>query len=190
MVQRTKIRESKSPAIPEPTPDNLLEVVKKLKHAFDSREGRLGQPVDSFVSFRDLVRLGLCRHKPGTPSYGSKFVVGDKGFPVDPLPYFALELYAGSQDQTPPPKPTALDSTSIGDINVLTWEQKDYFNHQYYEVWRGAVNDVEEAILVGSPVGKVFADIPGAGAHYYWVRAVSQAGVKSLMNSGSGLYVA
>ncbi len=185
-----RVRESASPAIPDPTTANVLDVLKKIKAAIDSREGRLGNPTDGFVSFRDLVRLGLCRNKPGTPSYGSGLIVGDKAFPVDPLPYFALKMYAGSQDQTPPPKPTDLQITALGDINVLTWAEKDYFNHHYFQVWRNGTDEFSSAVLVGSPVGTVFADIPGAGAHYYWIRAVSQAGIESMLNSTSGTYAA
>lgn len=182
-----RVRESTSPSIPDPTSENLLEVVKKLKAALDSREGRLGNPVDGFVSFRDLVRLGLCRNRPGTPSYGSQYVVGDKTFPVEALPYFSLALYSGDQDQTPPPKPTNLQVTTVSGNKVLTWDQKDYHNHHYFLVYRSPDATFENAYIVGSTVGKVFADATGAGTRYYWVRAVSEAGVESVLNSPTGL---
>lgn len=184
------VREATAPAIPDVTEDNLLDVVKKLKAAVDSREGRLGNPVDGFVTFRDLVRLGLARNKLGEPNYGSPYVVGDKNLPVAALPYFAKNLYEGSQDQTAPPAPTNLQITAYADINVLRWDQKDYFNHHYFEVWRATTNDFEQAELVGSPVGKVFADIPGPGGHYYWVRTVAQSYVRSVLNAKSGTYIA
>ena len=176
-----------TPAIPEVNDRNLLEVAKKIKMAVDAREGRLGSALDAFVSFRDLVRLGLGRAKLGVVGKDSDVVVGDKDLPVDPLPYFRPKMYDGSQDQTPPPRPTDLVTSTVGSCVVLTWKIREYPNHMYFEVWRGTANSLKDATLIGTPVGTMFQDPTGTSAAYlYWVRARTQARVLSNPNATAG----
>lgn len=48
------------PAIPEPTAENAdAACLRALKEVAEVREGRRGDPLDRFVSLRELVALGV-----------------------------------------------------------------------------------------------------------------------------------
>jgi len=184
---RTKVN-----AIPDVTDRNVVEAVRKIKAIIDAREGVSGDPVDRFVTFRDLIQLGLGRNQLGKEHLDSELVVGSGLFelPIAPLPYFRPQMYEGSQDQTPPPRPTDLTASTVGTVVLLNWTIRDYYNHAYFEVWRGTSTTFSSAVLIGSPVGLIYADPTGTeDTYYYWVRAVTQARVKGNLNSTNGTAV-
>jgi hypothetical protein len=53
-------RRTPHPAIPEPTPENLVDVVKAIKESLEiGRTDRRGDPLDNWVTNRDLVEGGI-----------------------------------------------------------------------------------------------------------------------------------
>ena len=178
--------ETKPPSIPDISDSNLVAAARRIKNLLEIREGRAGNPVDGFVTFRDLVRLGL-----GKVRDGSTTISGFKRLPVTALPFLDPNSYDGTRDFTKPPTPTGLAAAAIGSVVILTWSILTYPNHDYFEVWRSETDDLTKATMIGSPVGTVFTDPAGENrVYFYWVRAVSMAAVHSSYNSMSGTSVA
>lgn len=73
---------------------------------------------------------------------------------------------------------------------ILTWDQitSPYFAHM--EVWRATVNDIGQAVIVGSSPGVTFADVPPNSllsiTYYYWIRAVNTANLPGPYNATAG----
>ena len=81
---------------------------------------------------------------------------------------------------TKPPKITGLDAQGAFALIMLHFDNPDYYaNYSHAEVWRADVNDVGQAVLIGTTQTQFYNDAIGTGADkWYWVRAVSKEGVK------------
>ena len=89
-----------------------------------------------------------------------------------------------------PPAPTGfVVSGAFGSI-ILEWDQPTFAGYAYTEIWRAAVNDVGQAVLVGTTQASVFSDTPPNSAiaeiYFYWVRFVNTDGVPGPYNAASG----
>lgn len=169
--------ETRVPALPDPNrdPEGFLRAVKEI---LEVREGVRGNQLDREVTFRDLVDVGLAApvrgiagrgRQPGsailTP-VGQGGAGGAVGTGVKPI-------------MTVPPKPR--DVTAVGTFAsiLLAWGEPDYANHAYAEVLRADVDDIGQAVLVGTSIGGQYADPVGETANkYYWIRFVSTSNVK------------
>lgn len=169
--------ETRVPALPDPNrdPDGFMRAVKEI---LEVREGVRGNQLDREVTFRDLVDVGLAApvrgiagrgRQPGsailTP-VGQGGAGGAVGTGVKPI-------------MTVPPKPR--DVTAVGTFAsiLLAWGEPDYANHAYAEVLRADVDDIGQAVLVGTSIGGQYADPVGETANkYYWIRFVSTSNVK------------
>lgn len=166
-------------SIPAPTPDNLLQVAKAVKSVLDVREGTVGNPLDSNVTFRDLVDAGAVFVRPGWN--------GRAGTPVLPA-WVESDGYDPTQDFTPPPQPTNVTATGLFAMVQLQWDRPTYRNHSYAEIWRSTTNAIGNAVMVATTDASIYADSIGASAtRYYWVRFVSQANIKGPYNAVNGL---
>lgn len=159
-------------SIPSATDKNLLDVTKALKNIIDVREGKVGNPLDANVTYRDLLESGAVAPRPGwnprvnTPPFMSSTAMPD-GY--DPL-----------TDMTTPPPPAGFTATGLFALIQLQWDapQPGYRNHSYTEIWRSATNAIGDAVKIGTSDSRFYADSLGAGVtRYYWVRFVSQANV-------------
>lgn len=180
-------RETVVPALPSVTPDNLTEVVRAIKNGLDVREGRLGDPMDQFVTLRELTALGLVNESEET-DLGA---VGGKGtIPVTNgggTGGFGPDNYDEDTDLTTPPPPQGLTATGGYSAIYLSWYGNNYRNHAYTEVWRSSVDSLASAVLVGTTIGNLYSDEVGnEKTFYHWVRFVSRANVKGPYNSTSG----
>lgn len=133
-------RPTATPAIPpaSPEPNSLAGAVRALKEIVDVREGRLGDPLDKAVTFRELEAAGLLNFKgikggQGIASPGGAFNnPNNPGFGVDPSnPDF------GSGDLTAPPAAVNVRARGIGDRGIMVvWDIPAYRNHSYTEIYR------------------------------------------------------
>ena len=171
---------TKVPSIPSPTSANLLNVAQAVKNLIDVREGIAGDPLDANVTFRDLVDAGAVVVRPRWTS-GS-------GLPPVAPPSVDGDGYDGTTDLTPPPKPEGFTATGLFASIQLQWNQAQYRNHAYVEVWRSSTNALGNAILIGTSDTSFYVDQLGTSAtRYYWIRFVSQPNIKGPYNATDGL---
>jgi len=180
-------RETKVPAIPSPSDANVIQSLQAIKSGLDVREGRLGDPLDQFVSLRDLKALGLA-----ADGSTSTTVVGGSGkLPVIGTPgsgAFAPDNTDETQDLTTPPQPTGLSATTTFSTVVLQWTGASYSNPAYTEVWRSDTDAIGSAVLIGTTIGSIYSDPVGrtSRTYYYWIRFVSMANVVGPYNATNG----
>jgi hypothetical protein len=180
-------RETQVPAIPAPSDSNLVQALQAIKSSLDVREGRLGDPLDQFVTLRELKALGLVEDGAATTTtvggVGTLPVIGTVGNGV-----FGPGNYNETTDLTTPPQPTGLTATTTFSTVVLQWTGAAYSNPAYTEVWRSATNALGSAVLIGTTTGSIFSDPVGrtSQTYYYWIRFVSMANVTGPYNATNG----
>ena len=174
-------RATQVPALPTPTQQNLVEMARALKQMLDVREGRVGDAMDANVTFRDLVDAGVAVLRPGVRNFNGG------SMPIMP-PWSDGDGYDPTQDFIPPPAPSNLTATGLFATVQLQWDQPLNRNHAYAEIWRSNTNVIGSAVLIGTSDSRFYVDNLGTGAtSYYWVRFVSEAGIKGAFNGTSGV---
>lgn len=171
---------SKVPSIPAVTDDNLVAVARAVKSILDVREGRVGNVLDSYITYRDLITSGIAVQATGL-SGGSASPIISAGLPPDG--------YDPTADTTPPPAPTGLSQSAGITAIQLQWSDWGYRNHAYTEVWRHTSNALGSATLIGTSDTNFYSDSVGATSktYFYWIRFVSQADVTGPYNNTNGL---
>lgn len=167
------------PAIQSVTESNLVQVAKAIKQLLDVREGRLGDPLDANVTFRDLIKAGAVVLRPG---YN-----GNSASPVIPA-WVQDDGYDPTSDMTQPQQPVGFILSSGLTSIILQWSAWTYRNHSYAEVWRSESDAIGTATLIGTSDTRFFVDAVGSTSktYYYWVRFVSQANVFGPYNATAG----
>lgn len=171
---------TKVPSIPAPTDANLRDVARAVKGVLDVREGLLGDPLDRFVTLRELVDGGLAGTFTGS---------GGRLTPTTPVGTDpgAFETYDPTADLTIPPPPEGFVATGLFAAIKLDWLAPQIKNYAYTEIWRSDINALGTAVLIGTSNGTSFTDYLGTGAtRFYWARFVSQANVTGPYNSTNG----
>jgi hypothetical protein len=171
------------PAIPSVTQDNLLDVARSVKNILDVREGKIGDPLDANVTFRDLLTSGLAKEQVGY-NFANRNTIS----PV--LSWYADDNgYDPTTDLLPPPAPTGLSAASGMTTIQLQWDNPTYRNHAYTEVWRAASNSLGSAVRIGTTNFNLYSDAVGktSQTYYYWIRHVTQADVSGPYNATSGV---
>lgn len=171
---------TKIAAIPSPTDKNLKEVARAVKNVLDVREGVAGDPLDSNVTFRDLVDGGvisvsLIKRGSGTPD-------------IDVTPG-GDDSYDPTTDLSIPPAPQGLIANGLFAAIAVSWSNppQSFRNFAYAELWRSATNAVGSAVRIAATTNNAFIDYLGNNeTRYYWVRFVSQANVIGPWNGTSG----
>ena len=170
--------ETKVPSLPAVTKDNVGEFAQAVKQILDVREGKLGDPLDANVTYRDLIKVGALTLRPGWS--------GRTGNPVMP-PWVSPDGYDPTTDLTPPPRPENFTATGLFALVQLQWDAPKNRNHAYAEIWRSNTNVLGNAVMIGTSTSRFFVDSLGANAsRYYWVRFVSQANVSGPYNDDDG----
>jgi len=95
-----------------------------------------------------------------------------------------------SNDLTPPGPPENLVVTGLFDKIMLEWGPATG-NVAYYEVFRNMEDDLGNAVMVSPRIGAaMWVDTPPdsslSATYYYWVRAVSPAGIAGPFNAAAG----
>ena len=169
------------PAIPSDLTPSQREFFDALIQYIEVRDGRRGDPMEQNVTFRDLENVGVIQDIPSwvlTQPGGVSRVSGRfstiKGPPVV---------------TTPPPVADPEALSGIGAVN-LVWGPPGYANHGYVEIFRSTTPTINLDIIVGQAQGRFFsdnppptefdpeADPPGRPPYYYWVRNVSNTGIR------------
>lgn len=181
-------RETRVPAIPAPSDSNVIQTLQAIKGSLDVREGRLGDPLDQFVSLREMKALGLVAD--GSTSVTS--VGGSGRLPV--IGTGGTGFGPGSNDETadltPPPQPTGLTAVATLTNVFLSWNGAAYSNHAYTQVWRSETNVLGSAVMVGTTIGSLYSDpVRENTTYYYWIRFVSMADVIGPYNATNGTQV-
>lgn len=176
-------RETKVPAIPAVTKDNVVEVLQAIKDTLEVREGKRGDELDQVATFRDLVALELVN----TGGSVSRVGAGGSGtLPVVP-PGWGSNDYNPETDFSIPQTPTNLITRpGISEV-LLFWDNATYKNHAYTEIWRSETDNLGDAIRISTTSAFSYSDAVTEGrTYYYWVRFVSSANVIGAYNSTSG----
>lgn len=167
--------EPRLPAIPDLRTSKVEEAVRVMKEWIEVRQGARGDGLDRAVTMRDLLNSGLA--EPGTIA------------PLFPDGIGPLPVIQPVQSPAIPPTPTDLSAAGAITTIILTWEfARGYTRLAYFEVWRSLTDAIGDAELLAQSYSTTYADAVGTGAsYYYWVRAVSDAGV-SPFNAVSGTH--
>ena len=170
--------ETQVPAIPEPRPENMQQMLLALKEVVEVRNGLRGDPLDQNVTFRSLYGAGMLN----TSVLTGQAMVRLPGAGLTFLPKSQVDEFA------PPPAPTGLTVTGALANFILTWNAAQYHNHAYTEVWRSGSNDLGTAVRAGTTENALYADNIGdtAQLRYYWLRHVSMSGVPGPFNATAG----
>ncbi len=206
-MRKSGPRRTNVPSIPEigNAPSAIDAALKALKEATEVGYGRRGDPLDRFVTMRDLksANLGTVIVGPGGASVAPAPGSGGDGAPL--VPYEPPDY--GDTDFTVPPAPTGVTGRGVPpDSIMVTWDPPNYSNHSHAEVYALLENPDGSA----RTLGELQADLPAGYAgraegtifmhrnlvnvartdvnpldmalnpsvRYYWVRFVSTAGVK------------
>ena len=88
---------------------------------------------------------------------------------------------------TPPP-PTNVAATAAIQNIIVEWDSPNYRGHSYAEVWVAGVDDLGQAVLLGSAPGGIYVDSVGPSTtRYYWVRFVNVEDTKGPYNALTGV---
>lgn len=170
--------ETKVPSIPAVSLTNLKEVVSAVKMILDTREGKIGDPLDANVTFRDIVKAGLVTASPSSQA--------NRTVPVLPV-WVDPDGYDPTTDLTTPPRPEGFTATGAFATVILQWTRPAIRNLAYTEIWRADTNVIGSAVRVATSSTEFHVDNIGASAtKFYWVRFVSQANIIGPYNAVNG----
>ena len=162
-------RVTKIPSIPPKLNDRFARLVSEVIGVW---RGEKGNKLDRLVSIRDLKQAGIIDLNSTDPSQPE-----------------VIE-YVDPEDSVVPNIPTSLAAAVVTLTSVaLAWTESTSDNVSHYEIWRNTSNTLngsEERI--GTSSTYVYTDPVGATGttYYYWVRAVSKAGLNSGFNATLG----
>ncbi len=176
-------RQTLYPSLARATVSNPNSVQKFLDGSLTSwmiATGRVGNPLDRFLTPRDLFNAGLIRLIDGQGSVVSSGT-NDTGF--EPIP-----TAPEAPDLTTPATPTGLSVTGAITTNLLSWTAASYGNHAYTEIWRNSTDNQGTAVRIGTTLTAFYADSVGynSATWYYWIRFVSTSDVVGAFNATAG----
>lgn len=84
----------------------------------------------------------------------------------------------GAQNTVIPPAPENVQANGALDNIIVTWDLNTSESIGYAEVWRASVDNLGQAVMIGTTKAPVYPDVVGSAAtYYYWVRYVANATV-------------
>ena len=172
------------PAVPPDASPQQRQFMEKVKEALEVRLGQRGDELNQMVTRRDLVEAGLTQAWDG-----SRYVGGSRTLPPNPTLVPLTPHSDPYGDLTVPQPPRNAQIRCSASYNLLSWTPSGEFHVEHTEIWGALVDDVDQAILVGTG-HKAFAHEitawPGQ-VLYYWLRFISFSGVPSPWHALSGL---
>lgn len=173
--------ETRIEAIPDlrGLPPEFQRILRPIKQALEVRLGLLGDSLDKAATLRDLKDLQLVTYNSKSDTVTINESLGSSGSTSG-------GTTGGTEpDLTPPGAVTGLTATGALTTIVLEWIAN---TASYYEVWRASVDNLGQAVMVGTATGVVYADSVGATnlTRYYWVRGVSSGGTPGTFNAVNG----
>lgn len=168
--------ETKLPSLPPVTgiaDPQIRSFLASVKEFLEVRDGRRGKELDRFVTLRELSDADVVALKRSS---------GPRGETV-------ISPGAGGVDYSVPPVLLNLVASPGYAQIFLAWDQPTYANFAYAEIWRAETDVQGTAIYVGMTSAPMYSDSCGTDkAYYYWVRAVTKAGVTGPFNAVSGTF--
>lgn len=159
VLRRRDIQLPKPPVTNDKAASNWMTAVSALlqKYIFGGSDDRL-------VSAKELIDSGVVG-------------VGTGGQITQP-----------PKNLTKPPKVTWLTANGALASIFVQWVNPSFSNYGYTELWRADIDDIGQAFLIASTAVESYTDNVGSAAtKYYWVRAVSDSGVKGEFNAARGV---
>lgn len=160
-------------AIPGNIDVNLKRALESLREAQEIRLGRRGDPRDRAITLRELIDSGLAKElkdNPFDPGAG----IGPIDFEPNPTP----------GDSTIPPAVTGLTASAAFTTIVLSWDQPQFGNFAYAEIYRSADSSFSNAQRRDTTTASVYSDsVDYDSTYYYWVRFVSTSDVEGPFGS-------
>ena len=158
----------------------IKKILMAIKETLEIREGTRPRtsPLDKSVTFRDLLNANVVSvdvNGDYTPSTGGTSTTGTGGGST------------GGSDTTIPGTPLGLIASGTKLAVLLEWDSP-FGNIAYTEIHRADVDDVGQAVLIGTSNNTLYGDIIGETGltFYYWIRFVSKAELVGGFNSISG----
>lgn len=167
---------TKLPQIPVTniTDPQLRPVVEGVRTIFNQRAFNK-DPLERWVTWRELIGNNIVIYKDGGTTISGN---GTNFFPFGEDP----------EDYSVPPAPQNLTATSAVFTIILEWDDPQYANLGYAEIWRSETNNIANAVRIGTTGAFLYADAVGKASlvYYYWVRFVSKKDVVGPYNSLTG----
>ena len=154
------------PSVPSDIDPQLYQVLTAIKQNIDAAQVNAPVTQESMSSAIALAISGVATDLTNTSGT-------------------VLTNTIGTVDMTPPTAVSSLTVTGGVLYNYLGWGTLPG-NFDHVEVWRSATNDRTVAALIGTSLFTVYADYLPAGVntlYYYWIRAISKAGVAGAWNA-------
>ncbi len=98
----------------------------------------------------------------------------------------AMNILTASKmtSSTIPPKPTGVAANGAFTNILVTWDDPQYIEFSFAEVWRSSSTVLSTAVIVGTTNGNSFVNAVTEGSQYnYWVRFVSSSSVNGAYSS-------
>ncbi|MCB0628063.1 MAG: hypothetical protein KDC43_30070 [Saprospiraceae bacterium] len=158
------------PTLPPETPPELYPVLDAMKSTLEYLAGA-NNPNTKAVTAAELEAQSAATQVIIAASAGTTTIVQS-----DP------------PDTTPPGALTNLQVSSQFSSVTLSW---DAFNPSppiaFVKIYRASVDDSGQAVAVGTSRTLLYNDyVPNSNDYYYWISAVTEAGVEGPLNSGTG----
>jgi hypothetical protein len=160
-------------AIPGNIDVNLKRALESLREAQEIRLGRRGDPRDRAITLRELIDSGLAQELKDNP-FDPNAGVGTIDFEPNPSP----------GDLTIPPAVTGLTASGAFTTIVLSWDQPQFGNFAYAEIYRSPDSSFSNAQRRDTTTASVYSDsVDYDSTYYYWVRFVSTSDVEGPFGS-------
>ena len=155
-------------AVPSSADPQLKKTLESLIEVVQVLIGRRGDPRDRAVTLRELVSSGLAEElldNPFNPNAGTGVV--DFGPP------------SALNDVTIPPAPTGLAVSAAFTTSVLSWDDPQFGNFAFAEVFRATSNNISNAVIADTTTASIWSDSNDYNqTFYYWVRFVSTSDIR------------
>jgi hypothetical protein len=161
------------PEVPLTIDNDTGKILSATRDVLLNGQGKRGDPMDTWVTFRDLKAVGAIVVYPSGTAVRN-------GVPVFTPP----DSVTSAQDLTAPPAPTALTAIPAFQNVILTASYPAaYLKGRGLEFWASPTNDRATATLVTTEVPfngtSLYSHPIGLGlTRYYWARLVSKADVR------------
>ena len=145
----------------------LREFLGRIKQHIEVANQGGNSGMHRFVSIQDLVDLDLAQIVARHGSTAVNALLNGRVY-VEPAPGIARDL-------STPQALTDLAAVSTFRAIILTWDGTLFPTYGYTEIWRAQVDDLGQAVLAGTSVGRIYLDsgVDSGINYYYWVRAIS-----------------
>ena len=145
----------------------LREFLGRIKQHIEVANQGGNSGMHRFVSIQDLVDLDLAQIVARHGNTAVNALLNGRVY-VEPVPGITRDL-------STPQALTDLEAVSTFRAIILTWDGTLFPTYGYTEIWRAQVDDLGQAVLAGTSIGRIYLDsgVDSGINYYYWVRAIS-----------------